>query len=144
MPRVKLGARRQVTIPAATVKRLGLKVGEELELVETDEGILMKPASAAKPPVGARLTPGEQQLLDQAQAKIAEINTDITTATGLTKDEARVAAKAGLIDSDQTWWWLESWQQREREAERDIRAGNVIGPFDSPEGAIRALKETQV
>ncbi len=97
MPRAKLGARRQVTIPAETVKRLGLKVGEELELVATNEGILIKPVSAAKPPAGTRLTPREQPVLEQAKAKIAAINTDITTATGLTKDEARVAAKAGSL-----------------------------------------------
>ena len=140
MPRVKLGTRRQITIPAETVKRFGLKAGEELELVETDEGILMKPVVAAKPPAAARLTPKEQRMLEQAKAKIAVINTDITAATGLTKEEARVAAKVGLIDPDQTWWWLESWQQGEREAAEDLKAGRVSGPFESVEELIRDLR----
>jgi|SRR6266508_1641738 len=43
MPRVKLSARRQITIPAETAKRLGLKAGEELELVESEKAIVLVP-----------------------------------------------------------------------------------------------------
>ena len=34
---------------------------------------------------------------------------------GLTEAEVNVAAKAGLIDPEQKYWWLESWQKGERE-----------------------------
>jgi hypothetical protein len=91
-----------------------------------------------------RLTPKEQRLLERAKAKIDQINDDLASAKGLTRDEAKVAAKAGLIDPEQAWWWLEPWQKREREAERDLRAGKLIGPFDTAEEAIRALKDTRV
>ena len=30
-----------------------------------------------------------------------------------------------LIDKDQTWFWTEAWQAAEREAEDDLRAGQV-------------------
>jgi AbrB family looped-hinge helix DNA binding protein len=43
MPTVKLGARRQITIPADTIKRFGLKPGEELELVESGKAIVLVP-----------------------------------------------------------------------------------------------------
>lgn len=43
MARVKLGARRQITIPEETVKRLGLAAGEELELVESEKAIVLVP-----------------------------------------------------------------------------------------------------
>ena len=43
MPRVKLGTRRQITIPKETIKRLGLTPGEELELVESEELIVLVP-----------------------------------------------------------------------------------------------------
>ncbi len=43
MARVKLSARRQITIPAETAKRLGLKAGEELELVESEKAIVLVP-----------------------------------------------------------------------------------------------------
>lgn len=43
MPRVKLGTRHQITIPAETLKRLGLNAGEELELVEHEKMIVLVP-----------------------------------------------------------------------------------------------------
>src|SRR5919201_3678991 len=43
MARVKLSAQRQITIPAETAKRLGLKAGEELELVESEKAIVLVP-----------------------------------------------------------------------------------------------------
>ena len=43
MPRVKLGTRHQITIPKETIKRLGLTTGEELELVESEELIVLVP-----------------------------------------------------------------------------------------------------
>src|SRR2546427_9101932 len=43
MPRVKIGTRHQVTLPAETLKRLGLDAGEELEVVEHDKMILLVP-----------------------------------------------------------------------------------------------------
>jgi len=44
MPRVKIGTRHQVTIPAETFKRLGLAAGEELELIEHDKMLVFVPA----------------------------------------------------------------------------------------------------
>src|ERR671936_352193 len=43
MPRVKIGTRHQVTLPAETLKRLGLDAGEELEVVEHNKMILLVP-----------------------------------------------------------------------------------------------------
>ena len=43
MARVKLSKRRQITIPEKTVKRLGLRPGEELELVESEKTIVLVP-----------------------------------------------------------------------------------------------------
>ncbi|HSF30693.1 MAG TPA: AbrB/MazE/SpoVT family DNA-binding domain-containing protein [Candidatus Tectomicrobia bacterium] len=43
MPTVKLGSKHQITIPAATIKRFGLKPGEELELVESGKAIVLVP-----------------------------------------------------------------------------------------------------
>lgn len=37
------------------------------------------------------------------------------------------------IDPDQAWFWTEEWQKGEREADEDIRAGRVYGPFDTVE-----------
>ncbi len=43
-----------------------------------------------------------------------------------------------LIDKDQTWFWSETWQAAEREAEDDLRAGRVKG-FDTLDELIADL-----
>lgn len=34
-------------------------------------------------------------------------------------------------DPDQAWFWTPEWQAKEREADEDIKAGRVYGPFKS-------------
>ncbi|MCK4618216.1 hypothetical protein KAT45_04845, partial [Candidatus Aerophobetes bacterium] len=57
----------------------------------------------------------EQEILSRAKKKIGQIQKDILHSQGLTKEEAKVASKVGLIDPDQAWWWVEEWQKGERE-----------------------------
>jgi len=45
-----------------------------------------------------------------------------------------------LIDKDQAWFWTKEWQEGEREADEDIKAGRVSQVFDTAKEAIRALK----
>lgn len=55
-------------------------------------------------------------------------------------------SRSGLIrwvnggDSDQAYFWTEAWQQGEREAEEDIRAGRIY-PLESPDDLDRMAKE---
>ena len=86
-----------------------------------------------------KLTAREQQLLMRAKEKIAAINEDVLNSTGLTQEEADVAAKAGIIDPGQIWFWLEDWQQGHREAERDYAEGRASGPFETAEELIAHL-----
>jgi hypothetical protein len=46
----------------------------------------------------------------------------------------------GRIDSEQAWFWTREWQQREREADKDLAAGRVTR-FDSDEEFLEALDE---
>ena len=57
-------------------------------------------------------------MLAVAQKKIQAINEDIAHSKGLSPAEAEVAAKTGLIDAEQKYWWLEEWPKGEREAEK--------------------------
>lgn len=41
--RITMTSKRQVTLPASLVKRLGLRKGAELEVIVTDNGILLQP-----------------------------------------------------------------------------------------------------
>ncbi len=51
--------------------------------------------------------------------------------------EAKVAGGAivlipkKLIPKDQAWFWTKEWQDKEREAEEDIRTERIEGPFKS-------------
>ena len=48
-----------------------------------------------------------------------------------------------LIDKDQTWFWTEEWQAAEREAEDDLRAGQVK-EFDTLDELIADLDADKV
>jgi AbrB family looped-hinge helix DNA binding protein len=91
MPTVKLGSKHQITIPRDTIKRFGLKPGEELELVESGKTIVLVPRKH--------------------------------------------------IPKDQRWYYTDEWQKMMREAFEEVKQGKLIGPFDTAEEAIRALKE---
>ncbi|MBI4282884.1 MAG: AbrB/MazE/SpoVT family DNA-binding domain-containing protein [Chloroflexi bacterium] len=43
-----------------------------------------------------------------------------------------------LVDKEQAWFWTKRWQEGEREAEEDIRAGRIHS-FDSAKEAIAFL-----
>lgn len=42
-----------------------------------------------------------------------------------------VVIPQALVDRDQAWFWSREWQEKEREADEDIRAGRMAGPFNS-------------
>ncbi|MDP2630237.1 MAG: hypothetical protein Q8P56_02405 [Candidatus Uhrbacteria bacterium] len=44
------------------------------------------------------------------------------------------------IPDAQRWFWTKEWQEMEREADEDIAAGRVAGPFTSVEDFIRSLR----
>ena len=138
MPFVKVGPRHQITIPQEIRKATGIEAGDMLEVMVQRGKVIIMPKQFVSEKSVAKLTAAEQELLITAKQKIKAINKDMINSTGLTPEEADVAAKAGLIDPDQKWWWLEAWQEGEREAERDIREGRVE-KFETPEEFQKAL-----
>lgn len=79
-----------------------------------------------------------QQKFFSAKRKIRAINEDVLNSRGLTEDEADATIEAGLINTDQKYWWLEDWQKRHRKAEEDIKKER-IQDFDSPEAFLNSL-----
>lgn len=63
-------------------------------------------------------------------------------------DRVEVTAETGRIvirpvieiPRDQAWYWTEEWRAKEREADKDIAAGRVSGPFKTGKALIRSLK----
>lgn len=49
------------------------------------------------------------------------------------RDGEIVMVPKRLIDADQAWFWTPEWQALEREADEDLKAGRVTGPFRSVE-----------
>ena len=79
------------------------------------------------------LSKEEQKILKKVQAKIEKIKRDMVHSKGLSEEEISVAVKVGLIDKDQTWWWTEEWQRGEREAQKEIDEGRLLGSFSTVE-----------
>lgn len=138
MPLVKVKTKGQITLPHQVRKRLGLSEGDLIEIdIENGHGVIIPQRLVPAAPA-PKLSAKEQRTLETAKKKITAIQKDLKRSKGLRREEAAVAAKVGLIARDQQWWWLESWQEGEREAQRDIDAGRVT-TYDSPEAFLKSL-----
>lgn len=137
MAAVRIGPKHQVTIPKEAFEVLQLSEGDFLEARAEGGRIILTPMQLAAKAPAPRLTPAEQRRLARARAKIARVQRDLLRARGLTTAEAQLAARAGLIDPDQMYWWTEAWQKGERSAEADRRAGRLQGTF----ATVQAWKE---
>ena len=42
---------------------------------------------------------------------------------------------------EEAWFWTPEWQKMEAEADADIRAGKVSGPFSDAKALLKALKK---
>ena len=140
MPFVKIGPKHQITIPKQIFSSLELKAGDFVEVMIQGGKVMLIPKQITEKPPVPKLSEREQGLLNSAKAKIAAINKNMLNANGLTKAEADVAAKVGLIDPEQRWWWTEEWQKGERQAGADIKAGRISGPFESAAELIQDLE----
>jgi AbrB family looped-hinge helix DNA binding protein len=140
MPITKISTKHQVTIPKEIFKKLHLVKGDMLEASEQGGRIVLTPKRLVIKAPTVSLQKKEQRILSRAREKIRKIQTDLIYSRGLTPAEVKVAVKAGLIDPDQAYWWLEDWQKGERRAEEDIQRGRVTGPFDSAQELIESLR----
>jgi len=144
MPFTKITTKHQVTIPRNVFDELKLNIGDQVGVVAVKGSVVMTPHRLVPKYPVARLSEKEQKTLVIAKQKIKAIQDDMINSTGLTREEAAVAAKVGLIGADQQWWWLEEWQEGEREAELDIKAGRVSGPFETAEELLAHLHKQPV
>jgi uncharacterized membrane protein len=52
----------------------------------------------------------------------------------------KVAVPKNLVDKSQAYFWTRKWQEAEREADEDIKAGR-IKTFDSADELVRELEQ---
>ena len=140
MPITRVGPKHQITIPKEVFEAAQLEVGDILYATAENGKVMLTPEHLADKVPAVKFSANERRALTRAQKKIKAMNEDLINSRGLTRNEAEVAAKAGLIDKNQIWFSLEGWQKGERAAERDIRAGRVSGPFETADELIADLE----
>jgi len=57
------------------------------------------------------------------------------------KEGQLVARPVIIVDKSQAYFWTPEWQKAEKEADEDIRKGNISGPFTTPDELLRHLKK---
>jgi AbrB family looped-hinge helix DNA binding protein len=130
---VKVRPRRQVTIPKEIFNKLHLEEGDFIEAKAEDQKIVLVPKKLVTKTDIIPLSKEEQRILKKTRAKIEKIKQDMVHSKGLFEEEIAVVVKVGLIDHDQAWWWSEEWQKDEREAQKEINEGKLLGPFGTVE-----------
>ena len=138
---VKIGPKHQITIPKEIFNQLHLEVGGFLDVVASEERIIIIPKELTTKVMVPALNKDEQKALTQIKKKINKIQTDLIHSKGLTDTEAEIAAKVGLIDPEQMWWWKEDWQKGEREAENNIAKGEVSEVFQNIDDVMSYLSK---
>ena len=128
---IKVRPRRQVTIPKEIFNKLHLEEGDFIDAKAEDQKIVLVPKKLVTKANVIPLTKEEQKILKKANAKIDSIKQDLAHSKGLSEEEIQVAFKVGLIDKDQAWWWTEEWQKGERQAQKEINEGKLLGPFST-------------
>jgi len=137
---VKVRPRRQVTIPKEIFNKLHLEEGDFIEAKAEDQKIVFVPKKLVTKADVIPLSKEDQKTLKKAKSKIDRIKQDLAHSKGLNEEEIAVAARVGLIDSDQAWWWTEEWQKGEREAQKEINQGKLMGPFNTVEQFKSAIR----
>jgi AbrB family looped-hinge helix DNA binding protein len=56
------------------------------------------------------------------------------------QDDTLVIRPVKVVHPDQEYFFTREWQEKEREADQDIAAGKVVGPFEDAQDALKALK----
>ena len=138
---VKIGPKHQITIPKEVFNQLNLEIGDFLDVVVSEDRIIIIPKELTTKVTVPTLNKDEQKALTKIKEKILKIQTDHIHSKGLTDIEAEIAAKVGLIDPEQMWWWKEDWQEGEREAESNIAKGEVTEAFKNVEDAMNYLSK---
>lgn len=49
-----------------------------------------------------------------------------------------------VIQPDQEYFYTKEWQEKEAEVDEEVRRGDVVGPFDNAQDAIKALKTVKI
>jgi AbrB family looped-hinge helix DNA binding protein len=60
------------------------------------------------------------------------------------QDGSLVIRPVKVVHPDQEYFFTKEWQEKEAEADKDIAAGKLAGPFENAKDALKALKPAKV
>jgi len=60
------------------------------------------------------------------------------------RNDQLVLKPVKVVHPDEAYFHTKEWQAGEREADKDILEGAVVGPFDNIKEALKALRTTKV
>ena len=70
-----------------------------------------------------------------------QVRVKIGDRVEVTAEDGRIIIRPVIeIPREQAWHWTREWQTKERQADEDIAAGRLSGPFRSGKALIRSLK----
>ena len=70
-----------------------------------------------------------------------KLKLDIGDHIGISEEDGQIVLRPyKMIPKDQLWYWTKEWQEKECEADEDIAAGRVSGPFHTVEEFMKNLK----
>ena len=121
MSTARVRPNHQITIPKELADKLHLEVGDILEAEALSGKLVLVPQRTKEREQEREFSPTKRKMLARVRHKIDRIRSGALSSRGLTLPEAALAVEAGLVASDQRWWWLEDWQRGERQAERNIQ-----------------------
>ncbi len=71
-----------------------------------------------------------------------KLKLDIGDHVGITEENGTLVLRPyKLIPKDQLWYWTKEWQEMEREADEDMAAGRISGPYTSATELIEHLNK---
>lgn len=81
----------------------------------------------------AKLGTNRQVTLPKGLVEHLKLKSGETLETYLLEDLGFVCVPTRKIPKGQRWFWTDAWQRRYREALEDVKAGRLVGPFESVE-----------
>ncbi len=87
-----------------------------------------------------KISPGGQVRIPKEIMEKLNVSTGDYLDFSLEKGNVNVKAKK-LIDADQAFFWEKEWQDAERNAEKDIKEGNLSRVFTTAEDGISYLRK---
>ena len=87
-----------------------------------------------------KISPGGQVRIPKEIMEKLNVSTGDYLDFSLEKGNINVKAKK-LIDADQAFFWEKEWQDAERNAEKDIKEGNLSRVFTTAEDGISYLRK---